>query len=56
MSDCCGDKTKIFYPCFEAADFGELADKVARKISKETDVKMGCLAVVGGNISGFVLS
>ena len=56
MPDCCAGKTKIVYPCSGAADVGEMADKVARKISKETDVKMGCLAGVGGNISGFVLS
>lgn len=56
MSDCCCGKNKMVLSCSGAADVGELADRVSRKISKETDIKMGCLAGVGGNISGFIVS
>jgi len=52
----CGGKTMIVFACSGSADVGELADRAARKLSKDTCVKMGCLAGVGGNISGFVAS
>jgi len=52
----CGGKTMIVFPCSGAADVGELADRAARLLSKESCVKMSCLAGVGGNISGFIAS
>lgn len=52
----CGGKTMIVFPCSGSADVGELADRAARLLSKKTCVKMGCLAGVGGNISGFIAS
>jgi len=55
--DCaCGGKTMIVFPCSGAADVGELGDRAARLLSKETGVKMSCLAGVGGNLSGFIAS
>jgi uncharacterized metal-binding protein len=55
--DCaCGGKTMLVFTCSGAADVGELADRAARKLSKETGVKMSCLAGVGGGISGFIAS
>lgn len=52
----CGKKVMIVYPCSGAADVGEIADRAARKVSKETCVKMSCLAGIGGNMSGFIES
>lgn len=52
----CGGKAMMVFPCSGAADVGELADRAARLLSKETCVKMSCLAGIGGNISGFIAS
>lgn len=52
----CSGKTMIVLSCSGAADVGELADRAARLLSKKTCVKMGCLAGIGGNISGFIAS
>ncbi len=52
----CGGKTMLVFPCSGAADVGELADRAARLLSRESCVKMSCLAGVGGNISGFIAS
>ncbi|HOI42359.1 MAG TPA: putative zinc-binding protein [Elusimicrobiales bacterium] len=52
----CGGKAMMVFPCSGSADVGELADRAARMLSKETCVKMSCLAGVGGNISGFIAS
>ncbi|GAB4032149.1 MAG: putative zinc-binding protein [Elusimicrobiota bacterium] len=52
----CGGKAMMVLPCSGSADVGELADRAARKLSRETCVKMSCLAGIGGNISGFIAS
>ncbi len=52
----CGKKAMMVFPCSGAADVGEIADRAARLLSKETCVKMSCLAGIGGNISGFIAS
>ncbi|HCC48720.1 MAG TPA: zinc-binding protein [Elusimicrobia bacterium] len=52
----CGGRTMLVFPCSGSADVGELADRAARFLSKETCVKMSCLAGVGGNMSGFIVS
>lgn len=52
----CGGKTMLVYPCSGAADVGEMSDRAARMLSKETCVKISCLAGIGGNISGFIAS
>ncbi|MEF3280604.1 MAG: putative zinc-binding protein [Elusimicrobiota bacterium] len=53
--DCC-TKTMIVLSCSGASDVGELADRAARMLSQKTKIKMGCLAGIGGNISGFIAS
>lgn len=52
----CGGRNMVVFACSGFADVGELADRAARKLSRDTCVKMGCLAGVGGNISGFIAS
>ncbi len=44
----------LVYPCSGAADVGEIADRAGRKISRETNVKMSCLAGIGGRVSGLM--
>jgi uncharacterized metal-binding protein len=44
----------LVYPCSGAADVGEIADRAARRISRETNVKMSCLAGIGGRVSGLM--
>jgi uncharacterized metal-binding protein len=44
----------LVYPCSGAADVGEIADRAARKISRETDVKMSCLAGIGGRVNALM--
>lgn len=56
MADCCGGDTKLIYACSGAADVGEIADRVARKLRSEGFAKMTCLSGVGAGLSGFVQS
>jgi uncharacterized metal-binding protein len=50
---CSGGPTLIF-ACSGAADVGEIADRAARKLTKEGIGKMFCLAGVGGRIGGIM--
>ena len=53
---CCGGKIILIYPCSGAANTGEIADRISRKLAKEGYGNMSCLASVGAHISGFVQS
>jgi len=44
----------IVYACSGCSDAGELADKVARKLSKEGAAEMSCLAGIGGRVKSLV--
>lgn len=46
----CSPAPKLVFACSGAADVGELADRAARQLSKTTQVKMYCLAGVGGRV------
>src|SRR4030042_3189527 len=50
---CSGGPTLIF-ACSGAADVGEIADRAARKLTKEGVGKMFCLAGIGGRVSGIM--
>ncbi len=54
MAECCGGGVKMIYACSGAADVGEIADRVARKLRDEGFAKMSCLAAIGANLSGYV--
>ncbi len=56
MAECCGTEAKLIYACSGAADVGEIADRVARKLRAEGFAKMTCLAGVGAGLSGYVQS
>jgi len=45
---------KLIFSCSGAADVGELADRAARKLSRDGLGKMFCLAGIGGQVSGIV--
>ncbi|OGI06094.1 MAG: hypothetical protein A2Y40_02385 [Candidatus Margulisbacteria bacterium GWF2_35_9] len=59
MSNCCScgsDSLTLIYACSGAANTGYLADAVARKMMKDGNGKMTCLAAVGAGLSGFIES
>ena len=59
MSECkcsCGGSVNLIYSCSGSANTGLLADRVSRKMMKDTTAKMTCLAAVGAGLSGFVES
>jgi uncharacterized metal-binding protein len=55
---CCGSNTptQLIYACSGAANTGYLSDRTARRLMKEGNGKMTCLAAVGANLSGFIES
>ena len=50
---CCGG-TKLIFACSGAADVGAVADQAARKMTRDGNGKMFCLAGVGGRVSGIM--
>jgi uncharacterized metal-binding protein len=46
----------LIFSCSGAADVGELADRAARKLTREKQGKMFCLAGIGGRVSGILKS
>ena len=58
-ADCgcgCSSGPRLIFSCSGAADVGELTDRAARKLTREGDGKMACLAGIGGRVSGIVKS
>ncbi len=49
-SDVCCSGPKLIFACSGAADVGEIADRAARKITKDGAGRMFCLAGIGGRI------
>lgn len=56
MAECCEGGVKLIYSCSGAADVGEIADRVARKLRSEGAGKMTCLAGIAAGLSGYVQS
>jgi uncharacterized metal-binding protein len=52
--NCCSAGPTLIFACSGAADVGEIADRAARKLTKDGIGKMFCLAGVGGRISGIM--
>lgn len=50
---CCGG-TKLIFACSGAADVGAVADQAARKMTRDGNWKMFCLAGIGGRVSGIM--
>jgi len=47
-------KSVIVYACSGCSDAGELADRIARRLSREGAAEMSCLAGVGGRVKPLV--
>jgi uncharacterized metal-binding protein len=56
MSNSCAGEVKLIYTCSGAADVGEIADKVARRLRDESFGALTCLAGIGAGLSGFIAS
>ena len=55
--NCGGDqKLRLLYACSGAADVGQVADLVARKLDDEEWGGMSCLSGIGADLSGFIES
>lgn len=46
----CSRNPKLIFACSGAADVGALADQAARKMTRENNGKMFCLAGIGGRV------
>jgi len=53
---CSSAGPKMIFACSGCADVGELADRAARKLSRDGAGKMFCLAGIGGRVSGILTS
>lgn len=52
----CSAVPKLIFSCSGAADVGELADRTARKLTRDGNGKMFCLTGIGGRVSGILKS
>ena len=50
----CQPSKKLIFSCSGAADVGELADKAARKMTRDGYGRMYCLAGIGGAVGAIV--
>jgi uncharacterized metal-binding protein len=50
----CGGAPRLIFACSGAADVGAIADRAARKLSRDGVGKMFCLAGVGGRVAGIM--
>ena len=48
-------KPTIIYACSGCSDAGEIADRVARQLSREGAGQMSCLAGIGGRVKSLVM-
>lgn len=48
-------KPTIVYACSGCSDAGEIADKVARRLTREGAAQMSCLAGIGGRVKSLVM-
>jgi uncharacterized metal-binding protein len=56
MADTCSGGVRLLYSCSGAADVGQIADQVSRKLRDQGFARMTCLAGIGADLSGFVES
>lgn len=52
----CAPAPTLIFSCSGGADVGELADRAARKLTRDGKGKMYCLAGVGGRVGGILKS
>ena len=54
QSCACGSGPRLIFACSGAADVGEIADRAARKLTRDGAGRMFCAAGLGGRISGIL--
>jgi len=54
QNNCCSGGPTLIFACSGAADVGEIADRTARRLTKDGLGKMFCLAGIGGRVSGIM--
>jgi uncharacterized metal-binding protein len=47
-------KSPVVYACSGCSDAGEIADRVARQLTRDGAAKMSCLAGIGGRVKSLV--
>ena len=47
-------KLPVIYSCSGCSDAGELADRIARRLSREGTAEMSCLAGIGGRVKSLL--
>jgi len=47
-------KSTVVYACSGCSDAGELADRIARQLTREGVAEMSCLAGIGGRVKPLV--
>lgn len=52
----CQSAPKLIFPCSGAADVGELTDRAARRLTRESVARMFCLAGIGGRVNDIIES
>ncbi len=52
----CTVAPKLIFPCSGASDVGEIADRCARRLTKEGAGKMYCLAGIGGRVEDILVN
>ena len=50
----CAGGPKLIFACSGAADVGEIADRAARRMTRNGSGSMFCLAGIGGKIAGII--
>jgi len=54
QEQCCTVSPKLIFACSGCVDVGEIADRAARKMTKQGTGKMFCLAGIGGRIEPII--
>lgn len=52
----CSTAPRLIFACSGASDVGELADRTARRLTKEGKGKMYCLAGIGGRVNDIMVN
>ena len=53
-SGACSGGPKLIFACSGAADVGEIADRAARRMTRNGSGNMFCLAGIGGKVAGII--
>lgn len=55
MAEAPARKPTVVYACSGCSDAGEIADRVARQLTREGAAQMSCLAGIGGRVKSLVM-